>query len=61
MVSYSATGISVEGDGGVSNIQELVRFETANQDLAFLNGRVAVAIGTGEGPKLELTVYLVSS
>jgi len=61
MVAYSATGLSIGGEDGVANIQELVRFETANEDLAFLNGRVGVAIGTGKGPKLDLTVYLVAS
>jgi len=60
MVAYSASGVSVAGEGGVSNIQELITFETANEDLAFLNERLGVALGRGEGPSLRLTLFLLN-
>ena len=41
--------------------QEWVTFETANEDLAFLNGALGVALGELNGPALSLTVYLVRS
>jgi hypothetical protein len=34
-------------------------FETANEDLAFLNNEIAVGLGRAEGPELTLDVYLV--
>lgn len=59
VVAYRAIGVSVAIERGVAEPQELLVFETANEDLAFLNERVGVAVGRGEGPTIELTVYLV--
>jgi hypothetical protein len=58
-IGYSARGISLAVEKGVAEPQELILFETANEDFAFLNERVGVALGRGEGPDLELTIYLV--
>ncbi len=59
-VAYTATGVSLAGEErGVAYPQELLVFETADADLAFLNDAVAVALGKGEGNAIELTVWLV--
>ena len=61
-VFYSAGGVATPGDArGQMFPQEWVTFETANEDLAFLNGALGVALGELNGPALSLTVYLVRS
>lgn len=60
-VAYRATGVSLAGeDRGTAYPQELLTFQTADEDLAFLNERVGIAIGKGVGSDLTLTVYLVN-
>ena len=39
--------------------QELITFQTANEDLAWLNEVVGVGLGGGEGAELSLTIYVV--
>jgi len=60
MIAYSGTGVSIAIERGVAEPQELILFETANEDFAHLNDRVGVGVGRGEGPNLELTIYLVN-
>ena len=55
IVSYRAIGKGT-AEGGP---KEVMTFETAVEDLAFLNTAVAVAIGNIEKNKLSLTIYLV--
>jgi hypothetical protein len=55
VVSYRAIGRGTS-DGGP---RELLTFETAVEDLAFLNSAVGCALGTIEKNKIELTVYLI--
>ncbi len=59
VVSYRAMGVSIAVDQTTAEPQELLLFETANDDLAFLNSSIGVALGRGEGDQLALTVYLV--
>lgn len=60
-VAYRATGVSLAGEErGTAHPQELLTFQTADEDLAWLNERVGIALGTGVGSDLTLTVYLVS-
>lgn len=59
VVAYRGTGVSVVPERGIAEPRELLTFETANEDLAFLNTSVGVAVGRGEGAELALTVYLV--
>ncbi len=54
VVSYRAMG---RGDG--TGPLELMIFDTADPDLGFLNGAIAVAIGSLEGTALHLDVSLV--
>jgi len=60
MVSYRGTGVSVVPERGIAEPRELLTFETANEDFAYLNTAVGVAVGRGEGPNLSLTVYLLN-
>lgn len=60
VVAYRAMGVSIAGEQGVATPQELLTFETADPDLAFLNTAVGVAVGRGEGTSLQLTVYTVT-
>ena len=54
VVGYRAIGRAT-GDGPL----ELLVFETANEDLAWLNSAVAVAVGSTEGSTLTLQVSIV--
>ena len=56
-----AVAYEAHGRSGADGIKELITFRTASEDLAFLNGAVAVALGTAEGTSLSLTFYLVGS
>lgn len=61
-VAYSAGGISLAGEErGSAFPKELVTFETADEDLAFLNTEIAVALGSAVDGQLELTMYLVKN
>lgn len=55
MVSYRAMGKGT-AEGGP---KEVMTFETAVEDLAFLNTAIAVATGDIDKNKLSLTIYLV--
>ena len=39
--------------------QELLTFQTSDDDLSWLNTAVGVAVGQGQGLDLTLTVYIV--
>jgi len=54
VVSYRALGRG-DGDGP----QELLIFETANEDLTWLNTAVAVGMGSIDGDQLTLTISVV--
>lgn len=56
-VGYRAIGRGTQ-DGGP---RELLVFETADPDLAWLNSAIGVAIGTIVKNQLDLTVYTVST
>lgn len=61
-VAYRASGVSLAGEErGTAHPQELLTFQTADEDLGFLNERIGVALGTGVGADLTLTVYLVNA
>ena len=60
-VAYRASGVSLAGEErGTAHPQELLTFQTGDEDLAFLNERIGVALGKGVGSDLTLTVYLIS-
>lgn len=61
MVSYRAGGVSISIDRSTAEPRELMTFQTANEELAFLNTSIGVALGRGEGTDLHLTVYIVEA
>ena len=57
-----AAALRVGSPGGArSHWKELVTFETADEDLAFLNTEIAAALGSAVDGQLELTMYLVKN
>jgi hypothetical protein len=58
-VAYRAIGVSVVKSPTEAMPQELITFQTGNEDLAWLNTRVGVALGGGEGGVISLAIYLV--
>lgn len=58
-VSYRATGVSLGISKTEARPQELITFQTGNEDLAWLNSVVGVGLGRGEGPNLELSIFIV--
>lgn len=58
-VAYRATGVSVVRSKTEAGPQELITFQTGNEDLAWLNTAVAVGMGEGIEGNLTLTVYVV--
>lgn len=59
-VAYRATGVSTMNPDQSADINELLTFQTGNEELAWLNDRIGVAVGGGAAGKLSLEVYLVS-
>ena len=60
-VAYQATGVSLGISKTEARPQELITFQTGNDDLAWLNDVIGVGLGNGEGLDLSLTVYIVRS
>lgn len=58
-VGYRGSGVSIANPDRSADPRELVSFETANEDLAWLNDEVAAVFGHGEAGKLTLEFYLV--
>lgn len=58
-VAYRASGVSIVKSETEALPQELITFQTGNEDLAWLNTAVGVALGGGEGGNLTLTIYVV--
>lgn len=58
-VSYRAIGVSIMKSKTEAVPQELMTFETSDEQLSWLNTAVGVAFGRGEGLDLTLAVYLV--
>jgi len=57
-VAYRAGGVSIAHEDKTASPQELITFQTGNEDLAWLNSVVGVGLGRG-GSELELSVYIV--
>jgi hypothetical protein len=60
-VSYRATGVSIANPDRSASPRELLVFETGNEDLAWLNNEIGIALGKGESGTLTLDVYIVRS
>jgi hypothetical protein len=60
-VAYTARGVSIANPDQSADPKELITFQTGNEDLAWLNSEIGVALGHGEAGRLTLEVYLVKS
>lgn len=58
-VSYRGTGVSIANPDRSAHPRELLVFETGNEDLAWLNNEIGVALGAGAEGKINLEVYIV--
>lgn len=57
-VGYRASGVSIAHADNTASPQELITFQTGNEDLSWLNDVVGVGLGRG-GTDLELTIYII--
>lgn len=57
-IAYRATGVSIAHEDNTASPQELIVFETGNEEFEWLNRVVGVGLGKG-GAELELTIYVV--
>jgi hypothetical protein len=58
-ISYRAIGVSIANPDRSANPRELLVFETGNEEFAWLNNEVGVALGSGAAGKIDLEVYLI--
>ncbi|MDH4118477.1 MAG: DUF3237 domain-containing protein [Acidimicrobiia bacterium] len=58
-VAYRGTGVSIVKSPTEAHPQELLTFETGNEDLAWLNDVVGVGLGGGEDGGLTVVLYIV--
>lgn len=58
-VAYRGGGVSLGISKTEAHPQELITFQTGNEDLAWLNSAIAVGLGRGEGADLSIAVYVV--
>ena len=58
-VAYTAWGVSIANPDQSADPKELITFQTGNEDLAWLNTEIGVALGHGESGRLTLEIYLV--
>jgi hypothetical protein len=58
-VAYRGIGVSIVKSQTEAMPQELITFQTGNEDLAWLNTAVGVAIGEGEAGSIALMIYII--
>jgi hypothetical protein len=58
-VGYRGSGVSIVSADGSAEPRELITFQTGNEDLAWLNTEIGIAMGEGDAGKLTVEVYLV--
>lgn len=58
-VAYRGTGVSIVKSPTEAKPQELITFQTGNEDLAWLNTAVGIGWGGGEAGTIAVTVYIV--
>ncbi len=58
-VAYQGTGVSLPVSETEAHPRELITFQTGDEDLAWLNQVVGVAVGKGDSGVLTLSVYIV--
>lgn len=58
-VAYRGTGVSIVKSPTEAMPQELITFQTGNEDLAWLNTAIGIGWGGGESGNISVTVYIV--
>lgn len=58
-VGYTGSGVSIVKSQTEAMPQELITFQTGNEELSWLNTAVGVAIGEGEAGAISLTIYII--
>jgi hypothetical protein len=58
-VAYRGAGVSIVKSPTEALPQELLTFQTGNEDLSWLNTAVGVGLGSGEGGAIGITIYIV--
>ena len=58
-IAYRGAGVSFVKSPTEALPQELITFQTGNEDLDWLNTVVGVGLGTGEGGAIGITIYIV--
>ncbi|MDP9145277.1 MAG: DUF3237 domain-containing protein [Actinomycetota bacterium] len=58
-VAYEGSGVSIANPDKSAEPRELLTFQTGNEDLAWLNNEIGVALGKGEAGKLTVEIFLV--
>ena len=58
-VAYRGAGVSIVKSPTEALPQELLTFQTGNEDLDWLNTVVGVGLGAGEGGAIGITIYIV--
>jgi hypothetical protein len=59
-IAYRGSGVSIAKSPTEAMPQELLTFQTGNEDFGWLNTRVGIGLGTGEAGAITLTIYLIS-
>lgn len=59
VIAYRGGGVSVRLDKNTAEPYELLTFETANEEFAWLNACIAVGLGRGTGMDLTVDFYIV--
>jgi Protein of unknown function (DUF3237) len=58
-VAYRGNGVSIVKSPTEAMPQELITFQTGNEDLAWLNTAIGIGWGGGEGGNISVTIYVV--
>jgi hypothetical protein len=59
-IAYRGTGVSIAKTPTEAMPQELLTFQTGNEEFGWLNTRVGVGLGAGEAGAISLTIYLIA-
>ncbi len=59
-VAYRAYGVSTMNPDQSADINEIITFQTGNENLDWLNNRIGVAVGGGAAGKLKIDLFLVA-
>lgn len=58
-VSYRATGLALVRTETASSPQELITFQTASEQLRWLNDVIAVGLGSRDSGEKAITIYII--